>query len=42
MDETRIGILSGNYVDFEVMVLREVNLIPDGFTETASGDLGGS
>lgn len=40
--ETSIGRLRGSYVGFEVMALREVDLISDGFAETAAGDLGGS
>jgi hypothetical protein len=40
--EMRIGSLRGSYIGFEVMVFREVNLVPDGFAEAAAGDLGGS
>lgn len=38
----RIGRLRGSYVGFEVMVFREVNLVSDGFAETAAGDFAGS
>ena len=38
----RIGRLRGSYIGFEIMVLREVNIVSDGFAETAAGDLGGS
>mgnify|MGYP001558890660 CR=1 FL=1 len=31
-----------SYIGFEVVVLREVDLVSDGFAETASGDLGRS
>lgn len=33
--------LRGFYVGFGVVVLRKANLVSDGFTETAAGDLGG-